>query len=291
MCPPHVLADSRDRGFTAERAKCFDDPRVEVVLGSHGESGLYASGTDGTVRDNARPRPASPPCDVLRRHHLCPRAPLQALITMYVGIDVSAKCLHCVAIDDAGRIQSVRLADPDEAVELVPAYTSPVIVAVDAPSSLSTRPHAADPNPRLAPKFRPARCAEIELNLRHRIAVPWVTPAGPPVPPWMEAGFRVFEAFGSAGVEVIEVYPHAAFRVLYGSRLPRKTTRQGVSLRVDALASRGISGNTLPMWSHDGLDALVAAVVARDYANEDAVRVTCGHDDSAIWLPAPGACV
>jgi predicted nuclease with RNAse H fold len=214
---------------------------------------------------------------------------LQVLITMYLGIDVGAKCLHCVAIDDAGRIQSVQLSDPAEAVALVSGYASARVVAVDAPSSLSTRPHLADPNPRLSPKFRSARCAEIELNLRHRIAVPWVTPAGPPVPAWMEAGFGVFDAFRGAGVEVIEVYPHAAFRVLCGSRPPRKTTREGTGVRLDALARRGISGDTFPMWSHDGLDALVAAVVARDYANEVAVKATCGHDDSAIWLPANGA--
>jgi hypothetical protein len=84
----------------------------------------------------------------------------------------------------------------------------------------------------------------------------------------------------------IEVFPHAAFRVLRGSRLPPKRSLEGVRARVEALATRGISGSGLEMWSHDGLDALVAALVARDHAHGRATKVTCGHDDSAIWLPA-----
>jgi predicted nuclease with RNAse H fold len=41
----------------------------------------------------------------------------------------------------------------------------------------------------------------------------------------------------------------------------------------------------LEMWSHDGLDALLAALTAARCAEGVAVEVTCGHDGSAIWLP------
>ncbi len=40
------------------------------------------------------------------------------------------------------------------------------------------------------------------------------------------------------------------------------------------------------MWSHDSLDALMAALIARDRTEGRAEMVTCGHDESAIWLPA-----
>jgi hypothetical protein len=39
------------------------------------------------------------------------------------------------------------------------------------------------------------------------------------------------------------------------------------------------------MWSHDGLDALVAALIALRKADGTGLEVTCGHDSSAIWLP------
>jgi predicted nuclease with RNAse H fold len=107
----------------------------------------------------------------------------------------------------------------------------------------------------------------------------------------MATGFRVFEAFRSVGVGPVEVYPHACFQTLRGARLPSKRSAAGIRARVDALGSRGIRDASLEMWSHDGLDAIVAAVVARDHAHDRAMKVTCGHDDSAIWLPAASAAV
>jgi hypothetical protein len=102
----------------------------------------------------------------------------------------------------------------------------------------------------------------------------------------METGFRAFAEFRTTEAEVIEVYPHAAFREVAG-RLPPKRTAAGLKARVNALKARGVTQGSLDMWSHDGLDALMAAVVARDRAYGRAVDVHCGHDDSAIWLPAP----
>ena len=57
-------------------------------------------------------------------------------------------------------------------------------------------------------------------------------------------------------------------------------------MRVELLQARGIADPQLAMWSHDALDALLAALVARDYGEGRAQRVGCGHDESAIWLPA-----
>ena len=51
------------------------------------------------------------------------------------------------------------------------------------------------------------------------------------------------------------------------------------------LQNRGVAIEGLEMWSHDSLDALLAALVAHDVAQGTAVKVGCGHDASAIWLP------
>lgn len=39
------------------------------------------------------------------------------------------------------------------------------------------------------------------------------------------------------------------------------------------------------MWSHDGVDALMAAETARGVESGSSEAVTCGHDGSAIWVP------
>jgi predicted nuclease with RNAse H fold len=158
-------------------------------------------------------------------------------------------------------------------------------IGIDAPAQLSTAPHRDDRS--LSPKFAVARCAEIELGRAYGYWVPWVAPTGEP-PGWIAAGLDLFHELRRRGSEPIEVYPYAGYRELVRpARLPRKTTAEGVQARVEALHRAGIHGDNLVMWSHDGLDALLAALIARDYAAGTAVAVSCGHDGSAIWLPAP----
>lgn len=158
------------------------------------------------------------------------------------------------------------------------------VVAIDAPERVSGTPHAGDES--LAPKFRVARCAEIALGRGHGIWVPWVTPAAEAVcPGWMRVGFKVFELARRPGRRVVEVYPYAAFRTLAGGAIPSKSTANGVFARAQLLQQVGVVADGLEMWSHDSLDACVAAVVARHVADGTAEAVGCGHDDSFIWLP------
>jgi predicted nuclease with RNAse H fold len=207
---------------------------------------------------------------------------------MFVGIDVGANCLHCVALDDSGHVADVWLIDASELSGLISAVCNATAIAVDAPAQLSTAPHLLDPV--LNRKFLPARCAEIALGRDYKTWVPWVTPQDRPASGWIDTGLRVFEALRTSNVPTIEVYPHAGYRVLArGRQLPKKSTAAGVRVRVDLLRSAGVLAEALPMWSHDGLDALLGAVVARDYSRGASVGVSCGHDDSAIWLPATGA--
>jgi predicted nuclease with RNAse H fold len=203
---------------------------------------------------------------------------------VYVGIDVSSRALHCVAIDAQGEVVDARVVAPDDLESLSGTYADAYSIAIDAPSDLSTRPHLDDPDFRPGAKFRPGRCAEIALGLDYGLWVPWVAPHKP-LGGWMEVGRRVFTAFRDSGRDPIEVYPHAAFGALRRP-LPSKQSAAGIQVRADILAERGVRLSGLKMWSHDGLDALIGAVVARDHANGEAIRVSCGHDSSAIWLPA-----
>jgi predicted nuclease with RNAse H fold len=202
-----------------------------------------------------------------------------------VGVDVGAGTLHCAGIDPSGVLLESALLPADDPSALARWCAGAAVVAIDAPEAPSTAPHADDP--ALAPKFRAARCAEIELVRRHGSWVSWVAPAEPPFPGWMQSGFRAFEALRTqGGPELLEVYPHAGFRELAGGRpLPSKRSVAGRRERAELLARAGLVGDGNEARSHDLVDALMAALIARDRAGDRARRVTCGHDGSAIWLP------
>jgi predicted nuclease with RNAse H fold len=204
----------------------------------------------------------------------------------YTGIDVGARALHCAALAEDGAVVDIAALPADDADALARWCAAAAVTAVDAPHAPSTAPHAADQ--ALAPKFRRARCAEIELGRRYGSWVSWVPPAEPPFPGWMEAGFAAYDSLRRAGVPaVVEVYPVAGYRALARDRrLAKKQTEQGRRQRAELLGRAGVTGAALRARSHDELDALLAAVVARDHARGRATAVSCGHDGSAIWLPA-----
>lgn len=157
-------------------------------------------------------------------------------------------------------------------------------VAVDAPSALSVGAHADDA--ALAPKFRAARCGEVALGVERGVWVPWVSPpvGAADVAGWITVGLSLFAGLSSAGFDSVETFPHAVFRTLAGGlRVPAKSSPEGLARRVELLRAAGVVEPTLAMWGHDGLDAAACAVVAAD---PRACAVTCGHDGSAIWLPA-----
>lgn len=183
--------------------------------------------------------------------------------------------MHVAALDGGTRLREF---DSGDLAGVVGEVAAAGVVAIDAPAQLSTRPHAVDE--ALSPKFRRARCCEVALGREQGIWVPWVAPSERPADPWMEVGFELFAALGARAVEV---YPYAAFRVLAGGeRLPKKTTREGRAARAELLRRAGVEP---PDRSHHFLDAAVAAVTAQCVADGSALRVTCGHDASAIWLP------
>jgi predicted nuclease with RNAse H fold len=203
-----------------------------------------------------------------------------------VGIDVATDRLNCIALDADGSFLDGHLYEADELAALIDFVAAAEVIAIDAPARLSMAPHATDD--LLSPKFRRARCAEIALGRDHGIWVPWTSPTDPPEDSWIATGLELYLVLASSvRAQVIEVFPYAAFRVLTRpDRLAKKTTVPGIRQRVSALTAAGLSVGDLELWSHDSLDASVAAVVALEHVRGSAVSVTCGHDDSVIWLPA-----
>lgn len=205
-----------------------------------------------------------------------------------LGIDVSETRLHCVELSPAGRVVRAERLTLDRLDELARWAAAVGVVAIDAPADPSTLPHTGDTT--LPPKFRAARCAEVALGVRKGVWVSWVTPPSEAASkPWMRAGFALYRALRRAngdGVELLETYPAGIFRTLAGGRIAPKSTHDGLERRVELLRGAGIGDRSLPAWGHDGLDAAAAALVALRRANGGAERVSCGHDGSAIWMPA-----
>ncbi len=210
---------------------------------------------------------------------------------VFLGIDVGADAAYVVRLGPDGRAAwGGVVPSGDDVTRLV---DGPVAIAIDAPDRLSTGPHVDDPDPTLRGKFRSARCSEVAL-LRAHYAVPWTTPPdADAAPPWMRHGFRIWASFRQAGLEPMEVYPHATFHRLAG-KLPAKGTLSGRLARADVLRGAGVRAAALPLWGHDGLDAACAALVALLSDRGQAHPVLCAHrsgegDGSAIWLPDASA--
>jgi predicted nuclease with RNAse H fold len=208
----------------------------------------------------------------------------------YVGVDLGAATIHVVVLGgDRPQVIDARTFAAEHTDAVVTLAAGAAEVAIDAPAQLSTAPHRADES--ISPKFRVARCGEIALGQQARIWVPWVTPADPEkVPKWMQVGFDLWLGLRRAGHEPVEVYPAGVFRTLAGGRVPTKTTRAGLHERIRLLAPHVALPEAVEVWSHDGIDALGAAVTARQKGIGTARRVAHAEpacDGSAIWLPGP----
>lgn len=210
-----------------------------------------------------------------------------------LGIDVATDRLNWLVLGDDGTFIDGDVCQADSLERLIGFARRAGVIAIDAPAQLSTSPHdqPQHKDEHLSNKFQRARCAEIALGRNYRIWVPWVGPTEAPTGGWIAAGLNLYSQLAAASdAELIEVFPHAAFRVLRRSgKLEKKTSVAGIHQRVDALRDVGLTCAHTVLWSHDSLDAAVAAIVARDRLNRTAVRVTCGHDSSALWLPEAAA--
>jgi predicted nuclease with RNAse H fold len=189
-----------------------------------------------------------------------------------VGVDVGATHLHVALLGEDVDTWTTTSID-----DVVAACAGATAVAIDAPSDPATgRVHAG----ARSAKFAAARCNEIAAGEQLGVWVPWVTPVLDACPPWMRTGFDLWRALRAAGHQPLEVYPAGCFWLLNGRRWPpKKQTAEGRAARLALL------GLDVDLTSHDHVDALMAAVVARG------PRRAVGHDDrgcdgTTMWVPA-----
>jgi predicted nuclease with RNAse H fold len=191
----------------------------------------------------------------------------------FVGIDLGATRLHVAVLDDGLRTFTTTAID-----EVVEACAGAVSIAIDAPSDPATgRVHAGE----RSAKFAVARCNEIAAGEELGVWVPWVTPARDASPPWMRTGFALWEALRFAGHAPIEVYPAGCFWLLNDRRWPaKKATLEGRAQRIELLGPFvAVDGAS----SHDAIDSIMAAVVARG-PSRGIAHGDDGCDGSTMWF-------
>jgi predicted nuclease with RNAse H fold len=237
---------------------------------------------------------------------------------LFVGVDLSARRGFDVAVlDDERGVRGLwRAATLDLLSAGLAADAGPLIVAVDAPQAPSDFPlrraevRAGLPVPPAPGRFARYRVCDYELA-RRGIGLYLLPEPGNAPPAWMALGFATFlqlhERHGlrvprdaaDHAATLLEVYPYAGFVTLLGGRPPRKTTREGRAVRVEALRRAGVRGvcNTplpgvgdspLPDagLTHDAVDALCAAFTAWTWHH--GLGCALGRpDEGLIVLPVP----
>jgi predicted nuclease with RNAse H fold len=170
----------------------------------------------------------------------------------WLGVDVGGarKGFDAALVDDRRLLRLTGGLDRAGVVALVDS-ARPRVVGVDGPRSC-------------APPGETSRACERALA-RAVCGIRW-TPdhrrvEGGAYYGWVVEGLRLYEALASLDVEVIEVFPTAAWTRWAG---PRGARRRSVWTR-DALAGLGLD-DVPPRTNQDQRDAIAAAVTARAYS-------------------------
>jgi predicted nuclease with RNAse H fold len=240
---------------------------------------------------------------------------------VYIGIDPTADARNATlaVLDRDLRVVMVSEAAVAEVLERVGAYPQ-AMCAVDAPIGPNRR-LMAEPNYRQRLGLRPsaaryARFRVCEYELRRRgIRLYSTPPEVDKAPAWMRSGWALYDSLRGIGYvehprpgerQMCEVHPHACYTALIGRRPYNKARLEGRLQRQLVLYDEGLDvadpmrlleewtrhhlrRGTLKvdsLYSHDSLDALVAAYTAFLLANEPH-RITVVGDPSEGQIVVP----
>lgn len=77
---------------------------------------------------------------------------------------------------------------------------------------------------------------------------------------WIIRSEQLYKMMSQAGYSVLEVYPYASKRILFGRHIPKKSTKAGRRWLQERLARLSITFPEEQLYSHHELDAIVAAL-------------------------------
>jgi hypothetical protein len=194
-----------------------------------------------------------------------------------------------------------RPAAPPDLLEWIDRLSPrPLVIAVDAPQGYNRRLLSRGDRPHRS------RVCDYEL-LRRRIGVYQVPSRAEAADPsrlatWIGVGLDLHAKLRRRGYEppsdgslpgalgqppaVLEVYPYASFLALAGRRLTRKTTREGLRLRVAALRHQNVQWDRDggEYYDHDSLDSLAAGLTGWRFL-QGAAFAFGDEREGLIWLP------
>lgn len=101
---------------------------------------------------------------------------------------------------------------------------------------------------------------------------------------WITRSLRLYERLMAAGFTVLEIYPYAAKRRLFGRHLPNKATRAGRHMLYTHIQGLGIKLEHGRLYTHDELDATLVAYTA--YLHAQGRTIELGEDiDGTVVIP------
>ena len=184
----------------------------------------------------------------------------------FLGIDLtgSGRRPSAYALMDAGGdvLDMGYLGDDADILRLVERH-NPCYVALDAPFGLPRGLCCLEESCPCSPESpQPGRACERELASRYGIPCFWTTKRTI-IKAMVYRAIALRAAVEERGAEVLETYPYAIKVRLFGRRLPKKSTPEGVAyLRRRLLALLPALAPWVESLGHDLCDAVVAAYAA-----------------------------
>ena len=189
----------------------------------------------------------------------------------FFGIDLTsteAKPSACLGLDSRSQLVYLGFLIKNGDMIALANFYSPQVIAIDAPLSLPAGLCCLEESCLCRPKF-PRKYRQCDQELRQQGIPCYPTSKKTFIKDLIYRGIELKTSISrevkQAG-QVIEVYPFASKVRLFGKTMPRKTTKQGLSILRDKL------GTILPglkpyldMFDHDLADAAVAAYTALLY--------------------------
>ena len=208
---------------------------------------------------------------------------------LYFGLDLtgSSRPSGYAVLDAGAQLLDVGLVATDDEIAALVERSGAATVAIDAPLGLPAGLCCLEASCACAPSKPPGIRAS-ELAVRGRGYGLYHTTKRSIIRTMVYRGIALRRAFEARGLRVLEVYPYATKAALFGRRMPKKTTREGVRWLRERLAARvgGLDASDGSL-THDELDAVVAAYTAL-LLDRDEAEPLGDPSEGAIIVPMAG---
>jgi predicted nuclease with RNAse H fold len=208
----------------------------------------------------------------------------------FFGIDLTsteAKPSACLGLDGKSQLVYFGFLTGNRDIIALLNFYPPQVIAIDAPLSLPLGLCCLEESCPCEPKF-PTKNRQCDQELRRQGIPCYPTTKKTFIKDLIYRGIELKTSIGrelKQASQVIEVYPFASKVRLFGTTMPRKTTKQGMSFLRDKLATiLPALEPYLDMFDHDLCDAAVAAYTALLY-HQNRAQALGDSEEGLIFIP------